>query len=85
MVNDDRRDNSAERMIRISVSSDGSSVEMLPDGSTRPVEDRTDHARLAATPEDEIEANALADPDNPPMSDEELARFRPARSQPDAP
>ena len=26
--------------------------------------------------EEELEANALSDPDNPPISDEELARFR---------
>lgn len=28
--------------------------------------------------EEEIEANALADPDNPPMTAEELARMTPA-------
>ena len=27
--------------------------------------------------EEEIEANALADPDNPPLTPEELARMRP--------
>ena len=27
--------------------------------------------------EEEIEANALSDPDNPPLTDEELARMRP--------
>jgi putative transcriptional regulator len=52
-------------------------VEELPDGSTRPVLDRTDWTRLAAMTEEEIEANALSDSDNPPLTDEELARMRP--------
>ena len=38
---------------------------------------KTDWARLEAMTEEEIEANALADPDNPPMTPEELARMRP--------
>ena len=50
---------------------------MLPDGSTHPIEDRTDWARLEAMTEEEIEANALSDPDNPPLTPEELARMRP--------
>ena len=57
---------------------DGTVVEELPDGSTRPIESRTDWARLEAMTEEEIEANALSDPDNPPLTDEELARMRPA-------
>ena len=50
---------------------DGTIVEVLPDGSTRPFETRTDWARLET--EEEIEANALSDPDNPPLTPEELA------------
>jgi len=56
---------------------DGTMVEVLPDGSTRPLADRTDWARLQAMTNEEIEANALADPDNPPMTPEELARLKP--------
>ena len=56
---------------------DGTVVQVLPDGSTRPFEDRTDWARLEAMTEEEIEANALSDPDNPPLTGEELARMRP--------
>lgn len=56
---------------------DGTMVVELPDGSTRPLQDRTDWARLEAMTEEEIEANALSDPDNPPLTDEELARMRP--------
>jgi putative transcriptional regulator len=55
---------------------DGTVVQVLPDGSTVPIEDKTDWARLEAMTEEEIEANALADPDNPPLTDEELARMR---------
>ena len=56
---------------------DGTVVQELPDGSTQPIESRTDWARLEAMTEEEIEANALSDPDNPPLTDEELARMRP--------
>src|SRR3990170_5992176 len=56
---------------------DGTVVQVLPDGSTRPFQDKTDWARLEAMTEEEIEVNALSDPDNPPLTDEELARMRP--------
>ncbi len=39
-------------------------------------ESRTDWARLDAMTEEEIEANALSDPDNPPWTDEELKNAR---------
>ncbi len=35
--------------------------------------DRTDWERVRNMTEEEIDANALADPDNPPWTDEELA------------
>jgi len=38
---------------------------------------RTDWAKLKAKTEEEIEAAALADPDNPPLTEDELARLRP--------
>jgi len=53
-------------------------VQVLPDGSTRPLKDRTDKKRLSRMTEEEIEANACADADNPPLTDGELARFEPA-------
>lgn len=34
-----------------------------------------EHARLDGMTDEEIEANALSDPDNPPMTDEELKRL----------
>ena len=35
-----------------------------------------DWARLDALTDEEITAAALSDPDNPPLTDEQLARFR---------
>jgi putative transcriptional regulator len=45
----------------------------MPDGSTQPLEDRTDWARVMAMTEEEIELNALSDPDSDPWTAEELA------------
>jgi putative transcriptional regulator len=58
--------------------SDGTLLQVMPDGSTRPYvsSTKTDWARLQAMTEEEIEANALSDPDNPPLTAEELARMR---------
>ena len=67
---------SEENIVRVNLRADGSVVQIMPDGSTQPIESRTDWARLDAMTEEEIEANALSDPDNPPISDEELKRFR---------
>lgn len=55
---------------------DGTVVQIMPDGSQRPLQDDTDWARLREMTEAEIEAGALADPDNPPLTDEELKTFR---------
>lgn len=56
---------------------DGTVVQALDDGTTRPYEGRTDWARVDALTEEEVEANALSDPDNPPLSAAELDRMRP--------
>jgi putative transcriptional regulator len=56
---------------------DGRIVEELDDGTTRPIESRTDWARVDAMTDEEVEANALADPDNPPISADELRRMKP--------
>jgi hypothetical protein len=63
-------------IVRVQRLSDDTVVQVLADGSTQPVEDRTDWARVMAMTEGEIEANALADPDNPPLTQEALARMR---------
>lgn len=56
---------------------DGRVMTVLPDGTTVPLEGQTDWAQVQAMTEEEIEANALSDPDNPPLSDEELQCFEP--------
>lgn len=43
----------------------------------RPDRPTTDWDRLAAMTEDEIEANAASDQDNPPLTDEEVSELRP--------
>jgi putative transcriptional regulator len=49
--------------------------QILPDGSTSPLEGKTDWAYLDALTEEEIHLNALADPDNPPRNAAELAKI----------
>src|SRR4051794_26225129 len=57
---------------------DGTIVRVLKDGSTQPFASRTDWARVDAMTEDDVEANALSDTDNPPISSERLERMSPA-------
>ncbi len=45
-------------------------------GDLLPEDDRTDWKRLRAMTEEEIEANALSDPDNPPLTDEDFMHSR---------
>jgi putative transcriptional regulator len=49
---------------------------VLPDGATRPLEDKTDWQRLREMTDDEVHAAALADPDAQPLTEERLARMR---------
>jgi putative transcriptional regulator len=54
---------------------DGTLVQVLADGSTHPFPpDRTDWAALHAMTDAEVNAAALSDPDNPPLTAERLAR-----------
>jgi putative transcriptional regulator len=64
-------------MIRAKLLPDGQVVEVLPDGSTRPFPELSaqEQARLDAMTDEEITAAAFADPDNPPLTDEQLAQF----------
>jgi putative transcriptional regulator len=50
--------------------------QILPDGSTRPLEDQSDWARFDAMTDEEAYQNALDDPDNPPLTAEQLAKMR---------
>jgi putative transcriptional regulator len=54
-------------------------VRYTPDPSRPAKLTAKQQARLAAMTEEEIERNAREDPDNPPLTDEELARMRSAR------
>jgi putative transcriptional regulator len=66
-----------EHTIRARRLKDGTLVEVLPNGSTCPFPpDQTDWAALRAMTEEEINAAALADPDNPPITPERRARFK---------
>ena len=56
--------------------SDGTVVQMLPDGSTKLLEDKTDWPRVKAMTDEEVTAAALADPDAQPMTSEELRTAR---------
>lgn len=64
-----------EHIVRARLLDDGTVVQVMPDGTIRPFEedDGTDWARLESMTEEEIEDNALADPDNPPWTEDELA------------
>jgi putative transcriptional regulator len=56
--------------------SDGTLVQVLADGSTRPLKDKTDWARLRAMTDEGVTAAALADPDARPMTPEQLRKAR---------
>ena len=53
---------------------DGTFVEVLPDGSTGPSEDKTDWDRLRTVADAEVEAAALADPDAQPVTENSARR-----------
>jgi putative transcriptional regulator len=67
---------SDEPIIKVRRRSDGTVEQLLADGTTRALVGQTDWARVDAMTEDEIEAAALADPNNPPLTDDELGRFQ---------
>jgi putative transcriptional regulator len=56
--------------------SDGTVVRVLADGSTKPLADKTDWARLRAMTDQEVTAAALADQDARPMTPERLRKAR---------
>jgi putative transcriptional regulator len=65
-------------MFRARKNAKGQLEEILPDGTTRPLEGMTeaDWARFDAITEEEAYQNALDDPDNPPLTPERLAKMR---------
>jgi putative transcriptional regulator len=50
-------------------------MQVMPDGTKRPIEDKTNWAQLKAMTEEEIEAAAIADLDNPPLTEAELKKL----------
>jgi putative transcriptional regulator len=56
--------------------SDGALVQVLPDGSAKPLADKTDWARLRAMTDEEVTAAAMSDPDARPMTPEQLRAAR---------
>ena len=56
--------------------SDGTVVQVLPDGSTKPLADKTDWARLRAMTDEEVTAAAMSDPDAQPMAPNQLRTAR---------
>jgi putative transcriptional regulator len=55
--------------------SDGTLVQVLPDGTTQPLAGKTDWARLNVMTDEEVHAAALADPDAQPLTDERLDKM----------
>jgi putative transcriptional regulator len=56
--------------------SDGKLVQVLSDGSTKPLKDKTDWARLRAMTDEEVTSAAMSDPDARPMTPEQLRAAR---------
>jgi len=63
-------------IITVESLANGKIVQLMSDGSRFPIENKTDWERLKNMTEEEIEAAALSDPDNLPLSDEELKKFK---------
>jgi putative transcriptional regulator len=67
---------SKENIIVTKRRSDGTRVQVSPDGSTKPLDDNTDWARLRAMTEEEVTAAALSDPDALPRTPKQLRSDR---------
>lgn len=67
---------SEENIVKATRGPDRRLEQILPDGTTRLLEGKSDWARVDAMTEEEAYQNALDDPDNPPLTPERLARMR---------
>jgi uncharacterized protein (DUF4415 family) len=65
------------KITRVELAADGRVYKIEPGGGRRLMKDRTDWKRVAAMTEEEIVANALSDPDNPPLTEAQLKNMRP--------
>ena len=64
-------------IVRARLLPDGGVVQVFPDGSTQPFKGGgTNWKRIREMTDEEAEANALSDPDNPPLTEEELKFMR---------
>jgi len=63
---------SKQNTIAVKRLGNGTLVQVLPDGSTKPIEDKTDWARLRAMTDAEVTSAAMRDPDARPMTPEQL-------------
>lgn len=70
---------SKENIIVTKRRSDGTRVQVLPDGSTKPLDDKTDWTRLRAMTDEQVTAAALSDPDAIPKT---AKQFRSAQRVP---
>lgn len=66
---------SEENTVRVRLYSDGTLID-LSTGKPYESDEKTDWERIRNMTEEEIEANALSDPDNPPLTEEEFATSR---------
>ncbi len=66
---------SEENTVRVRLYEDGT---VIDESTGKPYESphKTDWAKFDALTDEEVEAAALSDPDNPPMTEEELKRMR---------
>jgi putative transcriptional regulator len=67
---------SKKNIIVAKLQTDGTVVQVLPDGSARPLEDKTDWGHLRAMTEGEVHAAALADPEAQPLTDADSSRMK---------
>lgn len=63
-------------IIRARRRSDGTLVQVLPDGTTATLDDKTDWKRLREMSDEEVHAAALHDPDAQPLTDADMARMK---------
>jgi hypothetical protein len=71
-----RIDENNMAIIRTRRLSDGSYVELMPDGATRPSVSSTDWAKFDAMTDEEVTAAALSDPDAQPLTEAQLGRMK---------
>jgi len=67
---------SSENTIVAKRQSDRTLVQVLPDGSTKPLDDKTDWVRVRAMTDEEVTAVAMSDPDAQPVTPEQLRTAR---------